>query len=175
MSRTKSTGGAWAACVPPSTVIRVGPPAMSSGGRTAASTSVVLPAVPTANAYSPARTGPGANVSPVDPTAAPVTAAEHTAAAASTPVRCCRCSPGLLRLARTFAIRNGRPVTIDRASDVRRTCPPPSPKLPSMSTMGCSRPDLAPPHAPSTQDAATPVAGRRSRAIGRVGSTTDRT
>src|SRR5262249_19242102 len=64
--------------------------------------------------------------------AAPSTWALHTRAAAWTEVRCCRISPGFLRLARIFSISKGWPVSAERASDVRRTWPPPSPRDPSI-------------------------------------------
>ena len=49
----KSNGGAFGLCVPPSSVSRDGSRASSSAGSTACSTSVALPAVPTARRYSP--------------------------------------------------------------------------------------------------------------------------
>ena len=54
------------------------------------------------------------------------------AQAASTAVRCWRISPGFSRRPRMLVMRNGWPVTSDRASALRSTCPPPSPSDPSM-------------------------------------------
>ena len=48
-----SNGGAWTLCVPPSKSRRLGASAFKSGGSTAWSTSIVLPAVPMLNLYSP--------------------------------------------------------------------------------------------------------------------------
>ena len=56
------------------------------------------------------------------PTAAPAAATDAPTAAA-TAVMCCRINPGFFRLARMFAMMKGLPVTNDRASDERRTCP----------------------------------------------------
>jgi hypothetical protein len=42
----KSKGGAWTLCVPPSSVSRLGAPAIIKGGSTACRRRVVLPAVP---------------------------------------------------------------------------------------------------------------------------------
>ena len=55
-------------------------------------------------------------------------------AAASTAERCCGRSPGLSRLSRILAIRNGRPVRSESVRAVRRIWPPPSPREPSSST-----------------------------------------
>jgi hypothetical protein len=44
-------------------------------------------------------------------------------------------SPGFGRRARTFRIRTGFPVTMERASEERRIWPPPSPSEPSRSSM----------------------------------------
>src|SRR3990172_5701170 len=43
--------------------------------------------------------------------------------------------PGRLRPARIFTMRNGVPVTRERASDDRRIWPPPSPFAPSISSI----------------------------------------
>src|SRR5215467_11292861 len=43
-----------------------------------------------------------------------------------------RSSPGFSRFARMFSIRKGFPVTSDKLSELRRICPPPSPKDPSI-------------------------------------------
>jgi hypothetical protein len=72
------------------------------------------------------------NVTSRESTSAPVTAASEIFAAASTAVMCWRRRPGFGRFARMLKIRNGRPVMAERASDVRRICPPPSPNEPSM-------------------------------------------
>ena len=54
------------------------------------------------------------------------------ALAAFTAVRCWRKSPGRLRFARMFVMRNGLPVAMERVSDERKIWPPPSPWLPSI-------------------------------------------
>src|SRR3984893_6424704 len=67
--------------------------------------------------------------------AAPVTSAREISLAPFTAVRCCLRSPGFLRPARMFSMRNGLPVTSESASAVRRICPPPSPNDPSIVIM----------------------------------------
>ena len=57
-------------------------------GSTVCSTSVALPAVPTAKRYSPPLTVVGMNVSSAEPIASPVTRAAPTSTAAFTAVRC---------------------------------------------------------------------------------------
>ena len=58
-----------------------------------------------------------------------------SSAAASTAVMCCGRSPGFSRLARIFTMRNGRPVSSESVSAVRRIWPPPSPREPSSRTV----------------------------------------
>ena len=127
----KSNDGASGLCVPPDSVTADGTSAHNSAGSTVCSTSVVLPAVPTANRCSPARIPRGRKRSDVEPSSAPSTSAWPTAAAASTAVRCWRASPGCLRPARILSMANGWPVTSDSPSAVRSTWPPPSPNDPS--------------------------------------------
>jgi hypothetical protein len=71
------------------------------------------------------------NVRALEPSAALPTSAQPTSAA-WTAVRCCRSSPGFSRFARMFSIRKGFPVTSDELSELRKICPPPSPKDPSI-------------------------------------------
>src|SRR5262249_10800571 len=51
-----------------------------------------------------------------------------------TQARCCGLSPGGLRRARMWEIRNGRPVISESDKAERRICPPPSPSVPSRRT-----------------------------------------
>src|SRR5579864_5670579 len=128
----KSKGGACILCVPPSSVSLLGPDAVMSAGKMVCSTSVLLPAVPTAKRYSPAWISPGANCRVFDPSAAPSTLALPISLAARTPVKCWRNKPGFSRLARIFSMRKGCPMHSERLRAVRSICPPPSPEDPSM-------------------------------------------
>ncbi len=103
------------------------------------STRLVLPALPffsaTSKWYVPPLVLPGRNSSSVDESSAPWTSAPEMDAAAMTAVRCCGWRPAFFLVLRMFVIFIGVPSTQDRASDVRRIWPPPSPKDPSMHTM----------------------------------------
>jgi predicted NBD/HSP70 family sugar kinase len=52
---------------------------------------------------------------------------------ARTAARCCAASPGRARFARTLIRRSALPVSAERATAVRTSCPPPSPYDPSIS------------------------------------------
>src|SRR5690606_5674801 len=84
----------------------------------------------------PARTARGRKVISREPSSAPSTSPPQRRAAAWTAARCCAPSPGLRRRARMLRIRTAWPVHIASDSDVRRICPPPSPRLPSTDSTG---------------------------------------
>jgi hypothetical protein len=107
--------------------------AVISAGKIVCSTSVALPAVPTAKWYLPALIVPGVKVRLVDPRNVPSTAASPISAAASTAARCWRSNPDRSRPPRILSMRKGIPVTSERLNDVRSICPPPSPRDPSIS------------------------------------------
>src|SRR5262249_43627948 len=85
--------------------------------------------------YLPGLTSPGSKTRSVLPFESPRTVACPTVAAARTLIRCCGCSPGFERFARTLRRWKGLPVISDSARLVRRICPPPSPNEPSSSSI----------------------------------------
>src|SRR2546426_3328104 len=96
-------------------------------------TRVTLPAVPTSNRKVPALSFPGLKTNSVAPTSNPCKLAEQSSAAALTPVMCCGLNPGSALPARMLKRWISFDNTAARATAVRRTCPPPSPRLPSTS------------------------------------------
>ena len=110
------------------------------GGRRDWSRSATDPAVPISKRYSPAVTGPGLKEISCELGPVPRTSAPEMRASASTDMRCWGIRPGFGRFLRMLKIRTGFPVMQDRLRVVRRICPPPSPKLPSISTNSVKRP-----------------------------------
>ena len=103
------------------------------GSRMVCSTSDVEPAVPISKWNLPPEISPGSNINSVEPICASPVLAPHILDAAATAWRCCARKPGFLRLALILEILNSWPVIIDKVSELRRTCPPPSPMEPSIS------------------------------------------
>src|SRR3990172_4020523 len=102
-------------------------------GKVVCSTRRVEPAVPTSKEKSPPVTAPGEKTSSTDPSRSPATSAPEISLAARTEARCWGASPGFFRPLRMLTIRNGLPDRQERPRAVRRICPPPSPRLPSIS------------------------------------------
>src|SRR5688500_12347524 len=78
----------------------------------------------------------GRKTSSFDPISAPLVSARPTSAAAFTAARCWRMRPGFWRRARMLVMRSSALETSERAREVRRIWPPPSPKDPSTVSMG---------------------------------------
>src|SRR5207244_13394180 len=97
--------------------------------------SVMLPAVPTSKEKRPAVSFPGRNSIDDAPGDALVTSALHNAATALIAVTCCAARPGVGRPARIRTTRTGVSVRADRATAIRRSWPPPSPRPPTTSIM----------------------------------------
>jgi hypothetical protein len=104
------------------------------------SRSATDPAVPISKRYSPAVTGPGLKVISCEPGSVPSASAPEIRESAFTAMRCWGIRPGFGRFLRMLKIRTGFPVMQARLRVVRRICPPPSPKLPSISTNSVKRP-----------------------------------
>src|SRR2546428_9101149 len=96
-------------------------------------TRVTLPAVPTSNLKVPALSCPGLKPNSVEPTSNPSKCPEQSSAAALTPVICGGLIPGSALPALILNTWISFDNIAARATAVRRTCPPPSPKLPSTS------------------------------------------
>ena len=128
-----SIGGDQGTSVPPVSRKVQASSARSASGTSVWSTRETAPAVPMSKAYSPPQIGPGANSTAVLPMRSPSTFPEHTSAAARMAVRWEACRPGFGRPARMRSIRQAFPVSAERATAVRRICPPPSPCDPSTS------------------------------------------
>src|SRR6266511_6018231 len=86
---------------------------------------------------------PGRNAISFDPTARPSTSPLQSAATALRAATCCAARPGVGRPARIRTTRTGTDCVALRATAIRRSCPPPSPWAPSISSMGLR------PHPPS--------------------------
>ncbi len=133
-----SNGGDHSTCVPPRTTTVEAASASASGTARVCRRRVTEPALPrsavsaTSTMYAPDVGGwLGANLSSVEPSRSPDTAAPLMAAAARTADRCWGKRPALRRPARMLTRRNARAAIVDRLSAVRSIWPPPSPKDPS--------------------------------------------
>src|SRR2546421_12271860 len=93
----------------------------------------MLPAVPTSKRKDPAFNAPGVKMNSVEPTWRPLEDAPQISVTAFTLVRCWAFNPGSALPALMLKIRTSRLRIAARAREVRRTCPPPSPMLPSIS------------------------------------------
>src|SRR6266581_1777497 len=93
----------------------------------------MLPAVPTSKRKDPAFNTPGLKMNSVEPTWRPLEDAPQISVTAFTLVRCWAFNPGSALPALMLKIRTSRLRIAARAREVRRTCPPPSPMLPSIS------------------------------------------
>src|SRR6266581_2053932 len=93
----------------------------------------MLPAVPTSKRKDPAFNTPGLKMNSVEPTWRPLEDASQISVTAFTLVRCWAFNPGSALPALMLKIRTSRLRIAARAREVRRTCPPPSPMLPSIS------------------------------------------
>src|SRR5205807_6881171 len=93
----------------------------------------MLPAVPTSKRKKPAFNAPGLKVNSVEPIWSPLEDALQISVKAFAPVRCWAFNPGSSLPALMLKTRTSRLSTAAKAREVRRTCPPPSPMLPSIS------------------------------------------
>src|SRR6266704_6660710 len=93
----------------------------------------MLPAVPTSKRKKPAFNAPGLKANSVEPIWSPLEDAPQIWVIAFAPVRCWAFNPGSSLPALMLNTRTSRLNTAAKAREVRRTCPPPSPMLPSIS------------------------------------------
>src|SRR3989344_6463705 len=107
--------------------------AFIKGGSNACNSNVILPAVPMSLLYVPAFTCCGRYRKDVEPISHGLVCALHICFNARIAVRCCALSPGSGRFFLMSVTSNGFCVSVESASAVLTSWPPPSPLEPSIS------------------------------------------